>query len=434
MKITGAAAARKYDFERTVNLGRSVNSQVVSIGSALDHCHVPGRQGNEAIPKDVAIVGAGIHNEPGAQRLSPFPPVEELIQYCLKLLCDPEDQERYFVTFEKGDSTVLVMNNYGGLSNLELGALTDETITQLASKWDIKPVRVLTGTFETSLNAPGFSISLCNLSAASRDSDTSVNELLELLDAPTTAVGWPNLTAPKSHLSGAKQQQNFQTKGKIKSNNSADITLDAKQLDTVIRSACEAAIAAEPNLTKWDTIMGDGDCGEAVKGVSESVINILNMNGAGKGSVLDFLDATMDAVDNMGGTLGAILGILLSAFASALKEQSTNPSSRISEQFATALEQAVAALKTHTSAREGDRTVMDVLLPFADEFAQSKDFHRAVGVAKERAEATKFLKARFGRATYIAEAQGQELPDPGAWALYEWLGGMSRAIKTFQVN
>lgn len=64
MKITGAAAARKYDFERTVKLGRSVNSQVVSIGSALDHCHVPGRQGNEAIPKDVAIVGAGIHNEP----------------------------------------------------------------------------------------------------------------------------------------------------------------------------------------------------------------------------------------------------------------------------------------------------------------------------------------------------------------------------------
>lgn len=57
--------------------------------------------------------------------------MEELIQYCLKLLCDPEDKERYFVTFEKGDSTVLVINNYGGMSNLELGALTDETLTQL---------------------------------------------------------------------------------------------------------------------------------------------------------------------------------------------------------------------------------------------------------------------------------------------------------------
>lgn len=73
MKITGAAAARKYDFERTVKLGRSVNSQVVSIGSALDHCHVPGRQGNEAIPKDVAIVGAGIHNEPVSFEGTPGP-------------------------------------------------------------------------------------------------------------------------------------------------------------------------------------------------------------------------------------------------------------------------------------------------------------------------------------------------------------------------
>jgi dihydroxyacetone kinase len=134
----------------------------------------------------------------------------------------------------------------------------------------------------------------------------------------------------------------------------------------------------------------------------------------------------------MGGTLGAILGILLSAFASALRGQSTSsPSSQISEKFAAALEQAVTALKTHTGAREGDRTVMDVLLPFAAEFARSKDFHRAVGVAKKKAEATKYLKAKFGRATYVAEAQGQELPDPGAWALYEWLDGMSTAIKNF---
>lgn len=153
MKITGAAAAKKYSFEKCVNIGRAVNSQVVSIGSALDHCHVPGRRENERIPKDVAIVGAGIHNEPvscitlvsrvseglnskhqGAQRLSPFPAVEELIQYCLRLLCDPKDEERHFVTFQDADSVILVVNNYGGLSNLELGALTDETITQLGKR------------------------------------------------------------------------------------------------------------------------------------------------------------------------------------------------------------------------------------------------------------------------------------------------------------
>lgn len=42
-------------------------------------------------------------------------------------------------------------------------------------------------------------------------------------------------------------------------------------LDKVIRTGCEAAILSEPNLTKWDMVLGDGDCGEAVKGVSEGM-------------------------------------------------------------------------------------------------------------------------------------------------------------------
>jgi hypothetical protein len=49
-------------------------------------------------------------------------------------------------------------------------------------------------------------------------------------------------------------------------------SVDPKLLDTTIRLACDRAIAAEPNLTKWDMVMGDGDCGEAVKDVSEGNI------------------------------------------------------------------------------------------------------------------------------------------------------------------
>jgi dihydroxyacetone kinase len=64
MKILGAAAAREYSFERCVEIGKAVNEQLVSIGSTLDHCHVPGRQNHEEIGDDVCVVGAGIHNEP----------------------------------------------------------------------------------------------------------------------------------------------------------------------------------------------------------------------------------------------------------------------------------------------------------------------------------------------------------------------------------
>jgi triose/dihydroxyacetone kinase / FAD-AMP lyase (cyclizing) len=64
MKILGAAAAKEYTFERCVEIGKAVNEQLVSIGSALDHCHVPGRQNHDEIGDDVCVVGAGIHNEP----------------------------------------------------------------------------------------------------------------------------------------------------------------------------------------------------------------------------------------------------------------------------------------------------------------------------------------------------------------------------------
>ncbi|KAL3418910.1 hypothetical protein PVAG01_09131 [Phlyctema vagabunda] len=131
MKILGAAAMKDYSFERCVEIGTAVNSQLASIGSALDHCHVPGRQNHDTIGDDVCVVGAGIHNEPGAQKISPFPSVEDLISQLLKLVCDPSDPERAFVKFNKDDDVVLLINNYGGLSNLELGALTQETLDQL---------------------------------------------------------------------------------------------------------------------------------------------------------------------------------------------------------------------------------------------------------------------------------------------------------------
>jgi dihydroxyacetone kinase len=69
MKILGAAAAKEYSFERCVEIGKAVNEQLVSIGSALDHCHVLGRQNHDKIGDDVCVIGAGIHNEPVS-----FPP------------------------------------------------------------------------------------------------------------------------------------------------------------------------------------------------------------------------------------------------------------------------------------------------------------------------------------------------------------------------
>ena len=344
------------------------------------------------------------------------------------MICDQNDKERAFVKFNKHDDTVLLINNYGGLSNLELGALTHETLEQLHQEWDIKPTKIYSGAFETSLNGPGFSITLCNMTAVTRESKTSVDELMGLLAADTKAPAWPNVLA------------NSSTKGKrvdaptvdIESNSDVkegqNITIDAGVLESSVRLACQRAIEAEPELTKWDMEMGDGDCGEAVKGVSEAILKLLDEGAVKRGSLFEMLYRVIDAVDDMGGTLGAILGILLAALASSLRSQKERAisNSDLMEIFAPALAQAVESLKSYTGARVGDRTVMDVLLPFAEELERTRDFEKAVRKAESAAEETRELKPAFGRATYVAVTGSveQRVPDPGAWALMVWVKGL----------
>lgn len=44
-------------------------------------------------------------------------------------------------------------------------------------------------------------------------------------------------------------------------------------LESALRVACDRVIAAEPDLTKWDMELGDGDCGEAMKGLSQGTFD-----------------------------------------------------------------------------------------------------------------------------------------------------------------
>ncbi|PTD02178.1 Dihydroxyacetone kinase [Fusarium culmorum] len=407
MKTLCAAAAENWSFEQCVSLGRAVNDHTVSIGSSLDHCHVPGRH-YQKTPDDVCVIGAGIHNEPGQQLVSPFPPVEEVIKSLLDLLCSQNDQERAFCKFGTDDEVLLLVNNYGGLSNLELGALLDEIRQQLDSTWSIRPVR------------------------SAKQCRSTTSALLELFDRPTTAVSWPNLVRPSSKQTPTVQHQtNGHINGKVTAASVEKYdSVDPSVLEASIRRACEKAIAAEPKLTEWDMMMGDGDCGEAVKGLCESVLRKLDEGVATSGSVVSFLEAITGTVDDMGGTLGAILGILLTAFNTALKRQLKDQVGKegLSETYASTLNTAVASLKTCTTAREGDRTVMDVLIPFTDELVRTKSFGVAVSKAQEKAEATAYLRPKLGRALYVGEASEQQVPDPGAWALYEMLSGMQEVL------
>lgn len=127
----------------------------------------------------------GIHNEPGSHRMKFTLP--ELVKTMLFQILDHNDPDRAFITREPGDEFVLLINNLGGVSSLESSGITDEVYRQLERDYSIKPVRVIQGTFLTSLNGLGFSASLLKLADNGLGAGKS---FLELLDAPAEAVGW----------------------------------------------------------------------------------------------------------------------------------------------------------------------------------------------------------------------------------------------------
>ncbi len=90
----------------------------------------------------------------------------------------------------------------------------------------------------------------------------------------------------------------------------------------------------------------------------------------------------------------------------------------------------LAVAGEYTPATVGDRTVMDTLIPFAEAIS-SGNFSAAVEAAVQGAEATKGMKPRLGRATYVgAGGDGsRELPpDPGAWGAMVAIKGLESAL------
>lgn len=174
--------------KQVTKTARLAADNLVSIGSSLSHVHVPGRSkdGTEDELKESEVeIGMGIHNEAGSERKTTDLPnlVKTMLSHCLFAT----DKDRNFLDISHEDEVVLLVNNLGGVSPLELGGITNEVIEQLESNYQIRPVRILSGTYMTSLNGLGFSITLLKIKDTGLGAGKS---MLELLDAPAEASGW----------------------------------------------------------------------------------------------------------------------------------------------------------------------------------------------------------------------------------------------------
>ena len=456
-KVLGAASEKGDDVQKIAHLGRTMVKNFVTVGSSLDHCHVPGRSTDPkergALSQSAVEIGMGIHNEPGAKHIENKPSGEDLIKEMLELLLREDDPERSFVKFNKDDDPVLIINNLGGMSSIELGAIAAEARTQIERDWNLRLSRVYCGTYVTSLNAPGFNISLLN---HKRVSEEYGSDVLELIDAPTGATGWAGAQTgwtSKNPLPTLKQMEDEPAKlleekansghavsGKPTENQAAKsgpTNSDGELTKKIIESLCKAIIDVEPTLTKYDTVVGDGDAGETLRHCAEAVLQYLKENkiplDRATSTVLGITEAQESS---MGGTSGALYAIYLTGLVQGLlKSTQSNGEAATVKHWASAANHAFQSLGKYTPARPGDRTLVDALEPFCRTLASEAESGKsakealkaAVDAAKEGAEKTRDMTARLGRATYVGETS-EKVPDPGAWGIWALVEGIYKVL------
>jgi dihydroxyacetone kinase len=187
-------------------------------------------------------------------------------------------------------------------------------------------------------------------------------------------------------------------------------------------------IAAEPHVTRYDTLVGDGDCGVGLKRGAEAILELLEKDNLTDDAVVAVNKIVNVVESTMDGTSGAIYAIFLNALAHGLREQDKGSAAPATvEIWAEALKQSMGALAKYTPAQVGDRTLVDALAPFCTKLSETKDVHAAAKAAQEGTEATKHLKASLGRSVYVGgeEEWLGKIPDPGAYGLSEFLTGLA---------
>ncbi|KAG2129089.1 dihydroxyacetone kinase [Suillus bovinus] len=373
-KIAGALAQTGASVDEVYDIAQYVSSRLGTIGVGLDHCHVPGT----AIPDtylgaNELEIGLGIHNESGHRRISPVPPLNELIPTLLDMITS---------TQTKNDRVVLLVNNLGGLSELELGGVVAE-VRRALDKSGIKIMRLLSGS--SCLNMPGFSITMLLLPAENDTGTPTADFILSLLD---DSINTPRMEMPPSVFSS------LPTATHAKAWSASLKAPDVDQFNSAIERACRALIIAEPEITRMDNIAGDGDCGLTLKDGATAVLEALSKNSISGNDVLgSVITISRIAEDAMGGTSGALYSIFFSALAQALAKSSSS----------------IATQEVWCTARP--------LTAFIG--ALSSGLAAAVKAAREAAEGTKDMEAKAGRSAYIdsTKLKAERVADPGAWGV-----------------
>jgi len=367
-------------------------------------------------------LGLGIHGEAGVKRM-PLGSAAVAVKAMLDHLTSPGSSTRMDLT--KGDRVVVVVNNLGSVTNLEMGILTNEVINQLTKNLEVVIERYYCGAFVTSLEMSGFSISVLKLSPETGD------VIIDCLDGPAETLGWTSSTSTAS--CNIPDPEKAKVSDPLKK---AGVTYAAKRslgprnteggskaCAKSVDFACEALISCEAMLNTMDSGSGDGDCGSTLRRGAEELQKRISKDPTKLDHLTSLLWTVADVAENtMGGSSGAMYSILTESAAAVLSKQDSLHSKNISQAF----DEGAAAMQVYGGAQLGDRTMLDALLPSLDALRSTiadaagktdmEAFEAATCAAEKGASDTLGLKAKAGRASYV-DANELKHPDPGAHAV-----------------
>ncbi len=427
-KCAGAAAEMGKDLQEVKRIAQKAADNVRSLGFAFSSCTVPAAgKPTFDISEGEMEFGVGIHGEPGIKREA-IATADELAERIIPALLDELKLN--------GEEVSVLINGFGSTPLQELYLFNNACAKVLAEK-GVKTFRVFVGNFMTSIDMLGASVSLLKMD----------DELKEMLNAESEAPGF-RVTGPVEAPTyteiqfGAEDNTNvsFTADTSKMSEIANGKTINLDQMVFLVDKMAEIIIENEQPWCELDSHAGDGDFGQSVaKGFRQVKREWNDVTTNHVANIGDFIGAvSMIIMENCGGASGPIWG---SAFRSAGKSAGDKTELTVAD-FAAMLQAAVQGVQS-TGERSfgrgavvGDKTLIDALVPCADEWdvcvADGTDmataFARAAKKAVDGAAATADHVAHMGRAGTVGE-RSIGYPDAGAFALGQIFTELSELIK-----
>ncbi|QHM72733.1 dihydroxyacetone kinase subunit DhaK [Mixta intestinalis] len=378
-KLAGYYAEQGATLEEVTRRAQQAIEATASIGMAFATCHIPGESSDNRVAEGESELGMGIHGEPGVSTLK-TQNSREIVQIMTEKLAEKVPQ---------GQKALLLINNLGGFSMLELGVLVRETLrTPLGER-----ISHLIGpaTLVSSLDMKGFSLTTLLLD----------DERLQALQFPVEASGWQPLQA--LHIPEVIKGEAIQRQQAAQPSENAAV-------QHVVETVCQTLIDLESELNKLDAKVGDGDTGSTFAAGARKILQgsqqkALPLNEPAR--LLTLIGEQLAVV--MGGSSGVLMSIM---FTAAGQQQAEG------KPLAQALMTGLERMKHYGGARVGDRTLIDALEPALQQLIAGKGLSEAAIAAEKGADSTASMSAaKAGRSSYLNQESLNGVKDPGAYAV-----------------